>query len=329
MLASPLLRLENAAAGYDPGSPILTNLNLRIDQDDRIALLGQNGNGKSTFAKLIGGRLPPMSGQVFGANRVTVGFFAQHQLEDLNGLATPYDYIAKLMPDATEAQKRTRLGTFGFGAGKADTKCANLSGGEKARLLLALTAIHAPHMLILDEPTNHLDVDAREALVQALNDYPGAVILISHDRHLIDASADRLWLVKGGTVRSYDGDLESYRADLLAERGGRARTPSDGKAGEAEAKASRADQRRDAAEKRAQLAPLRKAMQSAEKRLETLTAELARLDQQLADAGLYQKDPARAQALVMERGQKAKALAEAEEAWLAATEAFEAADAVA
>ena len=217
MLASPLIRLENAVAGYQAGAPILSGLNLRIDQDDRIALLGQNGNGKSTFAKLIAGRLAPLSGSVWGVNKVTVGYFAQHQLDDLAEGSTPYDYIAKLMPDNTIAERRAKLGAFGFGIEKADTKCGALSGGEKARLLLALTAFHGPHLLILDEPTNHLDVDSREALIQALAEYSGAVILISHDRHLVEASADRLWIVRDGSVKPYEGDMDSYRSDLLAE----------------------------------------------------------------------------------------------------------------
>jgi ATP-binding cassette subfamily F protein 3 len=325
MLASPLLRMEEAEAGYAPGAPVLTNLNLRIDQDDRIALLGQNGNGKSTFAKLIAGRLQPLSGQVFGANRVTVGYFAQHQLDDLNPLATPYDYIVKLMPEATEAQKRTKLGTFGFGADKADTKCANLSGGEKARLLLALTAFHAPHILILDEPTNHLDIDSREALIHALAEYEGAVILISHDRHLVEATADRLWIVRDGSVSAYDGDMDSYRAELLAERGATMRRrATDGLDG-GEGRTDRAAQRRVAAQRRQQLAPLKKVMQDAENRVEKLTAELARLDAALADPALY-ADPPRAQKATLERRQAAKKLAEAEEAWLSATAAFEEAE---
>jgi ATP-binding cassette subfamily F protein 3 len=320
-LASPLLRIEKATAGYDPARPILTGLDLRIDQDDRIALLGANGNGKSTFAKLIAGRLAPLSGNVFGAGRVTVGYFAQHQLDDLNPLATPFDYVVKLMPEATEAQRRTRLGTWGFGADKADTKCGNLSGGEKARLLLALTAFHAPHLLILDEPTNHLDVDSREALIHAIAEYEGAVILISHDRHLVEATADRLWLVAGGTVRPYDGDMESYRAELLQARAPRAdkRMSDDGAA---EPRTSRADQRKAAAERRAELAPLKKAMQIAEKSVEKLTAELAKLDEALASPDLY-ADPAKASRISLERGQTAKRLAEAEDAWLMATSAYE------
>jgi ATP-binding cassette subfamily F protein 3 len=324
MLASPLLRMENACAGYEPGKPILSGLNLRLDQDDRIALLGQNGNGKSTFAKLLAGRLAPLTGNVYGANRVTVGYFAQHQLDDLNPQSTPYDYMVKLMPDATEAQKRTKLGTFGFSADKADTKCSHLSGGEKARLLLALTAFHAPHLLILDEPTNHLDIDSREALIHALAEYEGAVILISHDRHLVEATADRLWIVKGGTVSVYDGDMESYRAELLSERGAGTRGASQG--GDAgDGRSDRSAQRRASAQKRQQLAPLKKSMQDAEKRVEKLTAELATLDASLGDPALY-ADPQKAQKITLERGQIAKALIAAEENWLTATAAFEEAE---
>ena len=326
MLASPLLRLEGATAGYAPGKPVLRGLDLRIDQDDRIALLGANGNGKSTFAKLISGKMAPLSGNVFGAGRVTTGYFAQHQLDELNPLATPYDAIAKLMPESTEAQKRTRLGTYGFSHDKADTKCANLSGGEKARLLLAITAFHRPHLLILDEPTNHLDVDSREALIHALTEYEGAVILISHDRHLVEATADRLWLVRDGTVKAYDGDMDSYRAELLAQRGGKARRQSGDNGSDFGPRQSRADERRVAAERRAGLAPLKKVMQTAEKTVHALTAEIARIDRLLADADLYTRDPAKAQSTAVERGQLAKRLAEAEDAWLAATEAYEDAD---
>ncbi len=319
-LASPLLRLEEVAVGYAPDRPVLQDLSLRIDQDDRIALLGQNGNGKSTFAKLIAGKLEAIGGKVYGAKRVDVGYFAQHQLDELNPQATPYDHMLQLMPDATEAQRRTRLGTYGFGADKADTKCANLSGGEKARLLLALAAFHGPHLLILDEPTNHLDVDSREALVHALTEYEGAVILISHDRHLIEACADRLWVVRRGTIQSYDGDIDSYRAELLTERGaGTRRQTKDNEA----ARNARADQRRANADKRATLAPLKKAMQASERTVEAITAEIAQIDQVLADPQIYVRDAARAQSAGIERGQLVKRLAQAEEAWLEASEAYE------
>ncbi len=320
-LASPLIRIEKATAGYDPAHPVLTGLDLRIDQDDRIALLGANGNGKSTFAKLVAGKLAPLSGSVFGMGRITVGYFAQHQLDELNPLSTPFDNVVRMMPEATEAQRRARLGTWGFGADKADTKCANLSGGEKARLLLALTAFHAPHLLILDEPTNHLDVDSREALIHAIAEYEGAVILISHDRHLVEATADRLWLVADGTVRSYDGDMESYRAELLQSRAPRAERRVQGD-GTADARASRAGQRKAAADRRAELAPLKKAAMTAEKTVEHLSAELAKLDALLASPDLY-ADAAKASRISLERGQMAKRLTEAEDAWLAATGAYE------
>ena len=323
MIASPLLRLEGASAGYEPEKPILRRLDLRIDNDDRIALLGQNGNGKSTFAKLIAGRLKPLSGHVFGAHKVEAGYFAQHQLDDLNPLSTPYDYMLKLLPDATEAQRRGKLGAFGFSADKADTKCANLSGGEKARLLLALTAFHAPNLLILDEPTNHLDVDSREALIHALMDYDGAVILISHDRHLVEATADRLWIVKDGTVKVYDGDMESYRAELLSDRGQKSRDRSSDKDTTEGAGASRADQRRASAERRSQLAPIRKAVADAEKVVEKLARDISLLDSILANSDLYARDPAKAQQSAQERGRLAKQLSEAEEIWLAASVAYE------
>jgi ATP-binding cassette subfamily F protein 3 len=325
MIASPLLRIEAASAGYDTGRPVLSGLDLRIDHDDRIALLGQNGNGKSTLAKLIAGKLAPLSGHVFGAQKVNVGYFAQHQLDDLNAAATPYEYMVRMMPDATQAQRRTRLGTFGFSAAKADTACNKLSGGEKARLLLALTAFHGPHILILDEPTNHLDVDSREALIRALMEYNGAVILISHDRHLIEASADRLWLVRNGAVTPYDGDMESYRSLLLEERGARSDRRDDRDSGDGKAK--RNDQRRAAAGRRADLAPLKKAMLAAEKHVEKLSKEIAELDAVLADAEVYTTDPVRAQNAAQQRGLATKQLADAENSWLAATDAYEQASA--
>jgi ATP-binding cassette, subfamily F, member 3 len=323
LLASPLIRMEGAAAGYSEANIILRDLNLRIDQDDRIALLGQNGNGKSTFAKLIAGKLGALRGSIWGVNKISVGYFAQHQLDELSDAKTPYDYITGLMAESTEAQRRAKLGQYGFGVEKASTKCGTLSGGEKARLMLMLTAFHAPHLIILDEPTNHLDVDSREALVRALGEYEGAVILISHDRHLVDASADRLWLVKNGTVKAYDGDMETYRTMLLAERG----TRLGDRAGSDDVdKVTRLDQRREAAQRRAELAPLRKVMQTAEQTVNKLSAEMTKYDAALANPALY-ADATKAQKLAIERGQLAKKLADAEDAWLVATDAYEAATA--
>jgi ATP-binding cassette subfamily F protein 3 len=326
---NPIVRLDDATAGYEPGRPILRDLNIRLDRDDRVGLLGQNGNGKSTLAKLLAGRLSPLSGRRLSSDKLTVGYFAQHQMDDLPETRTPFEHMVALMPDATEAQRRARLGVIGFGADKADTPAGNLSGGEKARLLFALATFHAPHLLILDEPTNHLDVDSREALIRALNEYEGAVILISHDRHLIEASADRLWVVRGGTVANYEGDIDEYRAELLAERSGRNRDKGRSTSTSAQSSASRTDQRRASAERRAGLAPLKKTMDKAEKRVGELQGKLAVLDRALADPALYTSEPAKAQSIAVDRGKLLRDLEVAEQAWLEASEAYEAATATA
>ena len=324
--ASPLVRLEGAAVGYIADRPVLQDLDLRLDADDRVGLLGSNGNGKSTFARLISGRMQAMGGSRHASSKMEVGFFAQHQMDDLPAGKTPYEHMQDLMPDATEAQRRAKLGVLGFSIGKADTKAENLSGGEKARLLFALATFHGPHLLILDEPTNHLDVDAREALVRALNDYEGAVILISHDRHLMDACADRLWIVRGGTVRTYDGDMDQYRTECLAERGADPDAPRAKAKANGAARQTAQDARRQAAETRAALAPLRKNVTKAEAEVELLSKRIAAVDRDLADGALYRRDPARAQALARERGGLLRARTDAEAAWLAASEAYEAAE---
>ena len=200
-----------------PADPVLSGLSLRIDNDDRIALLGANGNGKSTLVKLLAGRLAPEHGTVTRAAKLKVAYFAQHQLDELEPDASPYDHVRRLMPDAPEAKVRARVGAIGFSGLAGNTKVENLSGGEKARLLLGLATFGAPHLVILDEPTNHLDIDSRAALIEAINDYPGAVILVSHDRYLLEACADRLWLVQGGTVKPFDGDLDDYRRRVLSD----------------------------------------------------------------------------------------------------------------
>ncbi len=320
-LGNPLIRIEGASVGYDPARPVLRQLDLRLDQDDRVGLLGANGNGKSTLAKLICGKLAPFEGHRRASKKLLYGYFAQHQLDELNPALSAYGHIAQLMEDATEAQKRARTAAIGFGAEKADTPAAKLSGGEKARLLFALASFNGPHILILDEPTNHLDVDSREALIRALNEYEGAVILISHDRHLLEACVDRLWVVKGGTVKPYDGDLESYRAETLAALREQ-RREAGGRNGNG-AKPSRLEARRAAADRRAELAPLRKLIQAEEKRLEDIAAKIARLDAALADASLYAKDPHKAQALARERAALVKSREAAESAWLEASEAYE------
>ncbi len=218
-LSPPIIRLEDTDVGYD-GRPVLRKLNLRIDQDDRIALLGANGQGKSTLSKLLSDRLQPMDGNLHRSSKLRIGYFAQHQVDELHIDESPLDHIRRLRPDETPARLRARLAAGGIGAEIAENVVAKLSGGQKARLSLLLATLDAPHMIILDEPTNHLDIESREALVQALNDYTGAVILVSHDAHLIECVADRLWLVKDGRVRPYDDDLDAYQKLLLSERGG-------------------------------------------------------------------------------------------------------------
>ena len=326
-LLSPLIRLEDTAVGYVTGRPVLQNLHLRLDADDRVGLLGANGNGKSTFAKLMSGSLSPMAGRRCCPSKLIVGYFAQHQIDELPSPKTPYQLMTELMPDGTVAQRRARIAALGFGAGIADTPTENLSGGERARLLFALATFHGPHLLILDEPTNHLDVDAREALVRALSDYEGAVILISHDRSLLDACADRLWIARGGTVRTYDGDLDSYRAECLAERGVEHDAPHIKTEPDGAMRRGQHDTRRRAAELRATLAPLKREQTKAESEIERITGRIAAIDAALADGRLYAHDVSGAQNLTRERRTLMRQRMEAESAWIAASEAYELAQA--
>ncbi|MCE9648290.1 MAG: ATP-binding cassette domain-containing protein [Parvibaculum sp.] len=328
-LASPIIRLEHASVGYEPDKPVLTHLDLRIDQDDRIALLGANGNGKSTFAKLLCDRLQVTGGNKYDSKKLRIAYFAQHQLDELNMGDTPYEHFRELMPTATQAQVRAAAGSYGFGADKADTKVEKLSGGEKARLLFAIATHHKPHMIILDEPTNHLDVDSREALVMAINDYDGAFILISHDRHLVETCADRLWLVADGTVKPYDGDLDDYRKWLLdPARRVRPIAPDEETDEDAAPVAPRPsndkkEARRIAAQKREQFAPLKKKAQAAEKEVERLQAEVAKLDAKLADAAAFEGKPDEAARIAKARADALRALAKAEELWLEASTAYD------
>ena len=320
-LAPPIVRMEDVAAGYHPDRPVLQRLDLRIDDDDRIGLLGANGNGKSTFAKLLSGRLAPSAGRLSRPNQLEVAYFAQHQLDELNADKSAYDNVRDRLSDETEARIRARAGALGFPMGKMDTPARDLSGGEKARLLLGLATFAGAHLLILDEPTNHLDIDSREALIQALADYAGAVILISHDRHLVEASVDRLWLVAEGTIRPYDGDLGDYRQMVLEARAGGVATRNGRSVDPAQAR------RREAAGRRAETAPLRKKIKAAETLIEKLHKEIAAYDARLADPSLYARDPARIAAESKGRAQAAKALADAEEEWLTLSAEYEAASA--
>ena len=318
-LSPPIVNIERAEVGYG-GPPVLRGLDLRVDQDDRIALLGANGNGKSTLAKLLAGRLAAARGEVRRASRLKVGFFAQHQAEELNPDGTPLSHMQAALPKATDTQVRAQLARFGLAGEKAETKVSACSGGEKARLLLALCTRDAPHLLILDEPTNHLDIDAREALVKALAEFEGAVLLITHDPHLVELVADRLWLVGDGTVRPFDGDLDDYRA-LLAERARAASRDDTAPAGGA-----KAAERRERAETRAQLAPLRQRLKEVEKLLERLGLEAKLIEKRLADPETYAKRKAEDIAwATTRRAAIAKEVAALEEEWLALSEQLDAA----
>lgn len=321
-LAPPLIAIDGAAAGYD-GKVVLDRLNLSILPDDRIALLGANGNGKSTFCKLIGGRLAPLKGEIRKSVKLDAAYFAQHQLDELKPGASAFAHVAARMPDVPEARIRARCGRLGFPGAKADTPVSALSGGEKARLLMGLAAFNGPHLLILDEPTNHLDIDSRAALMEAINDYEGAVILVSHDRFLIEACAERLWLVAGGGVKPFDGDMDDYRQLVLsgafdAERPASRSRPD---------KTSRTDDRRAAAERRAALAPLRKRLEALEARIDKLSGVIAKVDAALADGTAFQRDPGKASELARMRAEAAEALAAAEDEWLALSADVEAASA--
>jgi ATP-binding cassette subfamily F protein 3 len=320
-LAPPIIKLEGVSTGYG-NTKILSRLTLNIDTDDRIALLGANGNGKSTFAKLISNRLDAMDGEITKATKLKIAFFAQHQLDELRPEESAVAHVRALMPDAPEAKVRARVARFGLPTDRQETPAKDLSGGEKARLLLGLATFDGPHLLILDEPTNHLDIDSREALVMALNEYQGAVVLISHDRHLVEACADRLWLVADGKVEPYDGDMEDYKRLIL--QGPEAARKARDKAVAAEADAaSGQDKRREAAQKRSQLKPLKQKIDAAEKEMARLQEKIAKIDDMLADPEFFQTDPERAAKFAKERAFCEKKLVKTEEEWLELSEEFE------
>jgi ATP-binding cassette, subfamily F, member 3 len=313
MLSPPIIALDNVSVGYDPKSPVLNRVSLRIDNDDRIALLGANGNGKSTLVKLLANRLPPFSGAVTRADKLSIAYFAQHQLDELNEEGSPYDHIRKLMGDAPESKVRGRAGAIGFSGKAADTLVKSLSGGEKARLLLGLATFFGPNMIILDEPTNHLDIDSRAALTEAINEFPGAVIMVSHDRYLIEACADRLWIVADHAVTAYDGDLDDYRRMVLSARGLRANSRD--RAGN-----GREKPQREKAEKRS---PLKQRISDAEAEIERINGIIAKIDTALALPDLFTRDPKQAAQLGKARAGAAEALRRAEEAWLEASSRYD------
>ncbi|GLR65968.1 glycosyl transferase family 1 [Acidocella aquatica] len=319
-LAPPMLSLDNVDIGYD-GKAVLKGVSLRIDMEDRIALLGTNGNGKSTLAKLLAGRLEPLHGRQFRTGNLRVGYFAQHQEEDLVMTETPYEHLSRALPKATPPQVRAQAARFGLDADRVNTKVGAMSGGEKARLLLALATRDAPHLLILDEPTNHLDIDARDALVRALADFEGAVVLISHDPYLVDLVADRLLLVANGKVTALEGDLASYAASVTEGS-----TSSGGGSRDNSRKNERAEGKKERAEARGRTAPLRQAVKDAELRIAKLTAEKGLLEKKLADPGMYAAGKAKDLAYINQRiGAIKREMDVAEQAWLEASAALEAA----
>jgi len=310
-LPPPLIRLEKAFVGYEEDRAILKNLNLRMDLDDRIGLLGVNGAGKSTFAKMIAGALGVQKGEFHRDKKMKVGWFHQHQIEAMDPNDTPLEIIRRAMPEASESSRRSKLAQFGLGFEKQETKVDALSGGERARLLLNLVAMDAPHMLILDEPTNHLDIDSRRALLDALNEYEGAVILITHDRSLMELVADRLWLAADGTVKPFDGDMDDY-AKFVLDRAKQAVKPTQ-VAREPVAAA-------EPVKKKTAVEPLRRKVEAAEQVMNRCTRNLAELDAQLEDPDLYVKNPGKVAELTKRRDNAKTKLDEAEEAWMALAE---------
>jgi ATP-binding cassette subfamily F protein 3 len=304
-LSPPIIALENAKIGYD-GTPVLSQLNLSISNDDRIGLLGANGNGKSTFAKLLAGRLEVFGGSIVRAAKLRAGFFTQHQIDDLDPADTPLTAVRRLLPEASETMARAHAARLGFPATKAETPVALLSGGEKARLLLGLAAFDAPHLLILDEPTNHLDIDSRTALIEALNEYDGAVILIAHDRHLLEACVDRLWLVAHGTAAPFEGDLDDYRRLILNKSAG---APPRG------ASRRRSPETQAARQERAPPS-VRKRIAALEEQIARFENLIARIDAALAEPDAFTRAPQKAAQLATQRRDLEQALAAAEEEWL-------------
>ena len=306
-LSPPIVAMESASVGSND-KPVLTKLSLSIAEDDRIGLLGSNGNGKSTFAKLVGGRLQVMSGAFRASSKMKVAYFAQHQLDELKVGGTPFSHVREMMPDAPEAKVRSRAAQMGFPGQKADTPVSNISGGEKARLLMGLATFGGPHLLILDEPTNHLDIDSRVALMDAINDYEGAIILISHDRFLLEACADRLWLVNGGTVKPFDGDLDAYRSLVLEGPEALATAKS---------KQERTEQAaREAPVKKTHPNTIRKKIEAVDARIAKISELISRVDGILSKPETFQRDKGKAAQLYAQRSELAKALETAEEEWI-------------
>jgi ATP-binding cassette subfamily F protein 3 len=314
-LSPPIIRFDDVSLGYGE-TTVLRGLNQRIDPDDRIGLLGKNGQGKSTFAKAVMAHLEAQTGFIKRHKKLEIGYFAQHQVDALNPNKSAYDHIVELMSEATEAQRRARLASFGLGFEKSETQAGDLSGGEKARLLFSLIGFHNPHLLVLDEPTNNLDIDSRAELMRSLNEYSGAVLLISHDRSLLEMVVDRLWLVDKGTVSTYDGSLDDYRA-LQLEKERKTTKSSDNDGDE------RKLERKRRAEARIKIAPLKKQAEALESQIDKLQSKLAATDKALSVEGLFTTDPEMAVQLSQIRPKVERDLETVELEWLEALEAYE------
>jgi ATP-binding cassette subfamily F protein 3 len=316
LLSPPLIALNKISVGYESGNPILQDVDLRIDMDDRIALIGANGNGKSTMMKMLAGRLMPEAGKLVKSKKLKVGYFAQHQSEELNPDGSAFDHISERKPMEPPARLRGHLGRFGFVQERADTKVQNLSGGEKARLLFALMSLEKPHIMLLDEPTNHLDIDSREALVEALNFYEGAVILVSHDVHLVSLVADNLWLVDDGKCKIFDGSIDEYEKILLEKRSVKKTNKKIRSEGPVRPKENKKEQRRLRAEKRAETANLRKTASFSEKKIEKLTVDIKNLEEKMSEAAFYTSTPDEISEAQRILGGLKKNLSSTEASWL-------------
>ncbi|GGX56414.1 glycosyl transferase family 1 [Litorimonas cladophorae] len=327
-LSPPIVRFDEVALGYQNAGQddfvVLRKVNQRIDPDDRIGILGKNGQGKSTFAKAIMGELEPLlldpakPGFIKKNKKLRIGYFAQHQIDALNPRASAYDHVVELMPDATEAQRRARLAGFGLGTKNAETPAGDLSGGEKARLLFSLIGFHKPHLLVLDEPANHLDIDSRAELIRSLNNYEGAVVVISHDRNLLEAVVDRLWLVDSGSVSSFDGSLDDYRKLQLEKT----KTTKKQKTSEDN---SRKRHRQDRARAIQEIAPLKRETETLETQIAKAQASLKTIDTRLATEDLFTTNPDEAVALSQQRAKTETLIESLELDWFAALEKYEAA----
>jgi len=315
-LNPPIIRFNDVSLGYDEGITILRGLTQAIDPDDRIGLLGKNGEGKSTFAKAIMGLLSPQEGRIKRHKKLRIGYFAQHEIDELNLKQSAYDHVRELMPDATEAQRRARLARFGLGVKNAETPAGDLSGGEKARLMFSLISFNKPHLLVLDEPANHLDIDSRAELMKSLNAYEGAVLIISHDRNLLESVVDRLWLVDGGTVRTYDGSLDDYRKFQLEKS-----KPE--KKARVEPEKRKGYDRKQAADARKRVAPLKKTTEKYERDVLSNRRRLKEIDIKLSDPNLFTTSPDKAVTLGQTRAAVEKLIETLEDKWLTALERYE------